>query len=90
MRKPTTGPWVTENGIIKSLSDPRAKRIDIADIQNGFSEFRDGETIANANLLAAAPELLAALELAATYIEDGAPNTALERIKAAVKKAKGE
>ena len=41
-------------------------------------------------LHAAAPELLEALEEAEVYLEDGAHNTALEIIRAAILAAKGD
>jgi hypothetical protein len=48
---------------------------------------RSGETVANARLIAAAPDLLAALEYALSLLE-GYPDSATDPIRAAIARAK--
>lgn len=43
----------------------------------------------DARLIAAAPDLLEAIEVALIYLEDGAPKTAADRLRAAIAKATG-
>ena len=82
-QKHTPGPWATCNTTIYSVDDgePVARCLD-KKIHRAFSD---------AKLIAAAPELLAALEVAVEYFErHEICCIAHDDAKAAIKKAKGE
>lgn len=79
---PTQGPWRVVNGVqIRSLRDQVAK----------VWMMRGGEGKANAALIAAAPDLLAALQalLADTYLSDPINNDRMALARAAVASATG-
>ena len=87
--KHTPGPWTTNNGF--TILSAKGKTAS-SDVPN--KTITDDEAIANAALIAAAPELLAALETAKRMINDveghcfrGAD---LMQINAAIAKAKGD
>ncbi len=64
--KHTPGPWI----ITKNQITTTDRRIGIASISNGWIGFEDcpQEVTANADLIAAAPDLLAALQKAEKYV----------------------
>ena len=80
--KHTPGPWHVASGCqIRSAKDQIAKAW----------MMRNGEGLANAHLLAAAPELLEALELMIdTHDEGGWPTASITIARAVITKAKGE
>ena len=80
--KHTPGPWHVANGVqVRSEKDQLAR----------VWMMRTGEGKANARLIAAAPELLEAIEelLSATQHLNPCPAT-VEKARAAIAKAKGE
>jgi len=82
--RPTPGPWMVEHGGPKPVQS-NALYIVSADDGLGPVAFA---TTANARLIAAAPDLLAALEKAADYMgEMGYPEDILEHARAALAKA---
>ena len=92
----TPGPWRYERG----NGSPTTGEHMIAGAKPGYlAEVRDcgsGDVGANARLIAAAPELLAALELARRWMCEvpvakraGNFNIALDRVDAAIAKAEG-
>ena len=79
--KHTPGPWHVANGCqIRSAKDQIAKAW----------MMRNGEGLANANLIAAAPELLAALEMVMRRGRIDDSEEAMNQVAAAITKAKGE
>jgi hypothetical protein len=63
----TPGPWVlTDNGLI--TAEAREGKVEIAVIELDFDNPFESEQRANAKLIAAAPELLAALNRAEAFI----------------------
>lgn len=91
--KHTPGPWMLEASGIRVLTAPGRSPIDM-----GFSGLTQEHDKANARLIVAAPELLAALKLAVSYAEameralnvSGQRNATLEDARAAIAKAEGE
>lgn len=69
MSKHTKGPWKVKNGAVYTEKEaPIAKMVrDDSALEAGIYPV---ERDANARLIAAAPEMLEALELAAAYIEE--------------------
>lgn len=98
MSKHTPGPWsVTESsdwtgmsgvslGIDDAAGQEGERDYHLATVVHGDPE----ELAANARLIAAAPELLEALEDALQYLQHHLPDEALEPHRAAIKKARGE
>jgi FMN phosphatase YigB (HAD superfamily) len=99
----TKGPWIVyDDDVSDALAitcDAREGKVAIALIGVGYDEPFDSEQRANAQLIAAAPELLEALKkLRASYkllcaLGDGPTDTGrahLEESAAAIAKAKGE
>jgi hypothetical protein len=100
--KHTPGPWIYDEtwGLIhdarKSAQGPHESAAEICAIHAGRTGKRD-ESKANARLIAAAPELLAALqtmvEQAGCYMDDGEATkeemNAMDAARAAIAKAKG-
>lgn len=107
MSKHTPGPWIletvrTQSGLCHKVGPFPAKREDLpsrhaclyADYPSSCNP-ADQELEANARLIAAAPELLEALEASLDYIErhtyGGTDGLALiDKTRAAIAKAKGE
>ena len=88
MSKHTPGPWLNMGNFVYALN---------ADGENIFSAYvQDAHTAhsqlhANAILMAAAPDLLEALELmVTTHDEGGWPTATITIARAAIAKAKGE
>lgn len=86
----TPGPWLCSG---TSVSNPQANRPNatICDV-SGWGNRDEAEQIANARLIAAAPDLLAALEdmLNLTLDEDDiAVSSRITKARAAIAKAKG-
>lgn len=86
----TQGPWLCSG---TSVSNPQANRPNaiICDV-SGWGNRDEAEQIANARLIAAAPDLLAALEdmLNLTLDEDDiAVSSRITKARAAINKAKG-
>jgi hypothetical protein len=73
--KHTEGPWRADDNGDGTSCITAGRGCDVADTRASVDE------PANARLIAAAPELLAALDLAETYLDDGAPASALRVIK---------
>jgi hypothetical protein len=102
MSKYTPGPWriagstYGERWIVDSESPKTGKQNLIAMLQDHWKGNANGDMDANANLIAAAPLMLEALEMADELIDqliiDNTDNHAEERakIRAAIKAAKGE
>jgi hypothetical protein len=99
MSKHTTGPWFVRTRVVDgevvdcfvAAKDMQGLPYD-AEIL-GDDEYRDGidRRLADANLIAAAPELLAALELARDALLIWAPkDIRIEQINFAISKAGGE
>lgn len=101
--KHTPGPWhlqepdfLCDKGSLLNLTcESRASkgfsksaRVNIADIHIGFDEPFESEQLANARLIAAAPELLAALEWCQTVYGADWPENA--SIRETIKKARGQ
>ena len=86
----TPGPWrLRHNGIHDGDRTVTSNTRDIADLDGGCND--DTEIYANARLIAAAPELLAALTelLADRYLADPINADRMKNARAAVAKAKG-
>ena len=86
--KGTKGPWEFHESSCKIVSSSSA--ITIADTYDSYCEY--GENTANANLIAAAPELLEALQAMIESYEHEASmhNRALLQARAAIAKALGQ
>lgn len=92
--KHTPGPWYSpnDNGQIYSQTD---RRNPVVDVYGAHNRDRDeDETLANVNLIAAAPEMLAACEAAYRWLntlgeDSGSRSKVLAEIRAAIAKAKG-
>lgn len=54
----------------------------------GSAGIDPAEAIANAHLFMAAPRMAATLDLVETYLADGAPHTALDRVRALLEELK--
>ena len=95
--KHTAGPWWVEDGVIRATA-PEGGDVSIAFVRGWDSH--QGEEAANANLIAAAPDLLDELENMVRGIEywiDAYPETAndadheaLDKARKAIAKAKGK
>lgn len=89
MAKHTAGTWRLHRSTIKSASGA-----DVARIVSGWGVREAAEAIANAHLIATAPDLLAACEYAAQFMAH--PRTAEElavigkRLRSVIDKARGE
>jgi len=106
-QKHTPGPWIIDNQEAFILA-PKGSNIEyIASLGDPINDFGNAwddacmtdEVVANARLIAAAPELLAALEAAREFIADGMAmgfvgmpedENVLEVIENAIRRAKGE
>lgn len=101
--KYTPAPWFIVNGEhsgIEIRSDSRWGMVEICLVDTGFNEPIESEQISNANLIAAAPELLEALKsLCECYCESGnylskedrhRHRITLIKARAAIAKALGE
>lgn len=93
--KGTKGNWIAEKDFSKEYEQHVFKINDVNETIEGLAEVYSGtdddtcrefkECEANANLIAAAPELLEALQL---YVSSGAgPNEAMQKAKEAINKA---
>lgn len=101
-RKWTPGPWaVTDNRDLNGAYWIETDLFEsLAEVRPGSTEAEEmGDTLANAHLIAAAPDLYAALETLRSYAEgqiaDGLPHSptlpsAIGMAKAALNKARGE
>lgn len=93
MAEYTKGPWELAGDLNVMNLDVvyGSGRIAMMDCEN--EELSDAELTANARLIAAAPELLEALELARDHLEvcnyEGEEDEALAQINAVIAKAKG-
>lgn len=65
--KHTPGPWENSHGTIMAAAGKVAEAGNPG--YDGFAAESEGEAIANARLIAAAPDLLAALRVAIGYVE---------------------
>jgi hypothetical protein len=86
--KHTPGPWVAIDHEIFADNQSR----NIADVWISFANIEDEEAKANARLIAAAPDLLEALEAFAEYAEKGTWGSLdpVTQARAAIAKAKGD
>lgn len=87
----TSGPWATKTGMVFAnncnYSPERGAGVCSVYIDSGD----DQEGFANANLIAAAPDLLSNLQFAADLLTPIAGHTAqLARMRAVIAKARGE
>jgi len=101
MSKHTQGPWILSTretdtpGVLLAFCIDSAEKFNIASSQSqehlGQDGLRAEEMLANANLIAAAPELLEALEMVLDDPEslDGRPRT-YSAARAAIAKARGD
>ncbi len=90
--KHTPGPWINDGDSVSALVDPDNSVTYIAPICVIDNKWLDEITKANAALIAAAPDLLAALEVFENLCSNGAyPGTDdLIQARAAIRKARGE
>lgn len=90
--KHTPGPWTNHGRGRLSPGFPHSAVAAKTLIARVYSEaFGDPEQeAANANLIAAAPDLLEALEAASNYLRMASPGNAKKVIDAAIAKAKGQ
>ena len=93
----TPGPWKAEGTCVYALNGDRSN-IFFCGVQGGYTEqnrhrsvrTKCDELLANARLIAAAPELLEALELCEEALEDGHWSNLKALVRDAIAKAKGE
>ncbi len=87
MAKHTPGPWrAEEREVVTYLGHPIAEVLDTAEGLEGS----DAEADANARLIAAAPDLVAALEMILAGVDSGQlMQQSIDQARAAVVKAKG-
>ena len=102
MSKHTQGPWILSTretdtpGVLLAFCIDSAEKFNIASSQSqehlGQDGLRAEEMLANANLIAAAPELLEALEALADRYNDVIGNEGVEcyKARAAIAKARGD
>jgi len=96
MTNHTPGPWEqsgvqihSHNGNICQLSEPRkSKYIGHDTLDIGSADWDEG--MANARLIATAPELLAACEQVVKWFEQGGKNTGFIMCREAIAKVTGE
>lgn len=85
----TPGPWDWKDGIQLTVGiEPEPERLPIAHLED-----RGPESFANARLIAAAPDLLAALEALLEYVDavtSRGDNVEKKAARAALDKAKGQ
>jgi len=84
MAKPTPGPWTIHLAQTVSIR-PRNSDLLIARVLGARAKAE-----ANARLMALAPELAEACIVALVLLEDGAPQSAAERLRAIVAKIEGK
>lgn len=85
----TKGPWVScEHGIVPAGASNYSERILVSGVRMPMG--RDDEAEANANLIAAAPELYEALSELIDHCDDANPWMDLSDAKDALAKARGE
>lgn len=89
MTKHTPGPWVANNCTVMEGIRSIAYTGAIAD-HNNLETFEQNcfEAVANAHLIAAAPEMLEALEQAREFLAEG--SLLRNEIEALIRKAKGD
>ena len=93
MSKHTAGPWRVENDtdIIGTENDPANGCVGPVDVAHVYQRTVAGRTKANARLIAAAPELLAALTRTEDYLRNCCGSAKIANFcKAAIAKATGE
>jgi hypothetical protein len=86
----TPVPWTVKNGTVftdDALSDPVARTV--ASPSFGYGQTRHDEAMANARLIAAAPEMLEALRFVQEHGAVYPEGEAGQRIRAAIAKAEG-
>lgn len=90
MSEHTPGPWIIET---EPFNVWTTDGFLIAHCVRGFGDFNDDEAwetgVANARLIAAAPDLLAACKRAEKCIKEYEPREALNDLEAAIAKAEG-
>ena len=87
MTKHTPGPWRTR--YIKTLNPAIAAAESIVATVNSVNPQNPEERIANARLIAAAPDMLEALEVARAHVSPALQPNIYEMMDAAIDKAKG-
>jgi hypothetical protein len=89
----TPSHWINDGTEVSACVDPAAGRSYIAPICSLDTDWHPDIVAANARLIAAAPELLAALEWAVDRLDDDPDpdySAALDAARAVIAKAKGE
>ena len=90
----TPGPWVVEPDIMGDFTiHPEGRKLAIAAVVNGAINNITGhgsEHGANANLIAAAPDLLADLEFAVKLLRPFGGTAQIQRMEATIAKARGQ
>jgi hypothetical protein len=94
MSKHTPGPWRASNATVYAPNQNAPRQMIPIKIESGWLDGAwesDDEAHANARLIAAAPEMLEALELIDGYDGDAIPVSQVrETVRAALAKARGE
>lgn len=92
MSEHTPGPWSVSNGDLLRITTTRKRPVVVCGVHRigRLGGFQDGNPLANAHLIAAAPDLYAALQDALWAIDDLTDKgDAMTRGLAALSKAKG-
>lgn len=76
-----------ENGSYAGFEEGAICRMTLPRIGSTTTDKRIAQVIHRARAMAHAPKLLKAIELALIYLEDGAPHTAVERLREAFNNA---
>lgn len=93
MNKHTPGPWyANQSGLIYAVSDDADESILICDVEGMDPDYpnRAWQPVANARLIAAAPDLLAALEEMLPMWSSGIEEPWVLRARAAIARATGD
>jgi len=89
MNKHTKGPWVMDKRM-ENLVGVDGKRVCVYGSGLSFQGLPDPESVANAKLIAAAPEMLEALKKACLIMQREIPWDAEKEIREVIRKAEGQ